>query len=135
MNKRFPIVVIPVLIACLFVANAIADYWHLYFYIWWLDIPMHILGGFWVALTSLVLYYTFSGHKEKDRSVIFVWSLAIASALSIGLIWEIYEFSVDKIFSAFDVKVADTLKDLGDDFIGGVLGAALFIIRGYNKKI
>lgn len=135
MNKRFPITVIPVLIVVIAIANAVADYWHLYFYIWWLDIPMHILGGLWVALTSLVLYYAFPESKEKDRSLIFVYALAIASVLAIGLIWEIYEFSVDHMFSLALNKVGDTLKDLGDDFIGGVIGAALFIIRGYNKKI
>ncbi len=135
MNKHFPILVIPLLIVFICIANAIADYWHLYFYIWWLDIPMHMLGGFWVALTSLVLYYTFPEGKEKDRSMIFVYTLAIASALTIGLMWEIYEFSVDNIFSLALNKVGDTLKDLGDDFIGGVICATLFVMKGYNKKI
>jgi hypothetical protein len=135
MNKRFPVVIIPILIIFIAIANATADYWHLYFYIWWLDIPMHILGGFWVALTSLVFYYAFPEGKEKERSVIFVYALAIASVLTIGLMWEIYEFSVDSMFSLALNQVGDTLKDLSDDFVGGVIGATLFIWRGYNKKI
>jgi hypothetical protein len=135
MNKRFPSSVILTLIIFIFIVNAVADYWHLYFYIWWLDIPMHILGGFWVALTSLAIYYALPERREKDCSSMFVYALSIASALLIGLIWEVFEFSVDIILSSFVTKSADILKDLGDDLVGGLLGAVLFITKGYNKKI
>jgi hypothetical protein len=135
MNKRFPPSVILTLIIFICIVNAIADYWHLYFYIWWLDIPMHILGGLWVALTSLAMYYAFPERNEKDCSSMFVYALAVASALLIGLVWEVFEFSVDSILSSFVTRPADILKDLGDDLIGALIGALLFLIRGYNKKI
>jgi tellurite resistance protein TehA-like permease len=135
MNKRFPPMIILALIIFICIANGIADYWHLYFYIWWLDIPMHILGGFWVALTSLAIYYAFRGRNENDHSTVFVYALAIASALLVGLVWEVFEFSVDSIVSEFVTKPADIIKDLIDDLIGGVLAAVLFASKGYNKKI
>jgi hypothetical protein len=65
----------------------------------------------------------------------FVYALAIASALLVGLIWEVFEFSVDSIVSSFVTKPADIIKDLADDLVGGLLGAVLFTIRGYNTKL
>jgi hypothetical protein len=96
---------------------------------------MHILGGFWVALTSLAIYYALPKCDEKDCSTMFIFSLAIASALLVGLIWEVFEFSVDSIVSSFVTKPADIIKDLADDLVGGLLGAVLFITKEYNKKI
>ncbi len=135
MAKTFPVWMLVALIFIIAVGNAIADYWHLYFYLRWLDIPMHIMGGLWVSLFALVGYYTFFAGKPKDRSSFFVIAFAIAAGLTIGLGWEIFEFEVDKHIAASGIDLGDTLKDLVDDFIGACIGAAIFLKRGYNVLI
>ena len=115
--------------------NTIADQTHLYYLLWWFDIPMHIMGGLWVALMSLVIYYHTSYFKRKDRSVSFVISFALASTMIIGLFWEVFEFSVEHFVKLNDNGLLDTLKDLVDDLIGASLATAIFIKRGYNKSI
>ncbi len=115
--------------------NTIADQTHLYYLLWWFDIPMHIMGGLWVALMSLVIYYHTSYFKRKDRSVAFVISFALASTMIIGLFWEVFEFSVEHFVKLNDNGLLDTLKDLVDDLIGASLATAIFIKRGYNKSI
>ncbi len=115
--------------------NTLADVLHLYYLIWWFDIPMHMLGGLWVALTSLVIYYHTGWITRKDRSTSFVVAGAIATTLFIGLLWEVFEFSVEHLVKLNDNGLLDTLKDLVDDLIGGTVGTIIFIKKGYNKII
>ena len=96
---------------------------------------MHIMGGLWVALMSLVIYYHTDYFKRKDRSVAFVISFALATTMIIGLFWEVFEFSVEHFVKLNDNGLLDTLKDLVDDLIGASIATAIFIKRGYNKSI
>lgn len=123
------------LVLFIFFFNLVATYLHLFFLIWWLDIPVHILGGLWVALTTLVVYYRSEYVARKDHSPLFAISVALCSALIIGLFWEVYEFVVDRAMATNDLQLGDTLKDLCDDLFGGALAAWIFVRKGYNKHI
>ena len=48
------------------IATALAVYW-IYF---WFDIPMHFLGGFWVALVGLVFIFDFKKPIFKEREIL-----------------------------------------------------------------
>ena len=115
--------------------NALADSFHLYFLILWFDIPMHIMGGLWVGLTSLVIHYHTDWIKRKDRSASFVIAAALSATLVVGLLWEVFEYSVEHLVKLNDNGLADTLKDLVDDMIGAVIASVIFIRKGYNKII
>ncbi len=114
--------------------NAFAEEVHLYYLLWWFDIPMHMLGGMWVALTSLVVYYHLGFHRH-DRSTAFVVTAMLAATLVIGILWEVFEYSVEHFVKLNDNGVFDTLKDLMDDMIGAVIASVIFIKKGYNKII
>ncbi len=135
MNKHFPIWFLALLILGIFFFNLLAGYLHLYFLIWWLDIPVHMLGGAWVALTTLVVYFRSQYIKRKDHNPLFVVMCAVSSTLVIGLGWEVYEFVVDRAMDINALQLSDTLKDLCDDLVGGLLATWIFIKRGYNKQI
>lgn len=135
MNSRPLTLSLLALIIFICAANGVADYWHLYHYIWWLDIPMHILGGIWVALTALLIYYTSSRIQERDRSVHFVFAYAIASVFLVGFMWEIYEWSVAHLVMISNDGVFDVLKDFFDDLLGALLGALIFIGKGFHKSL
>jgi len=91
--------------------NVVATQYDLYYYIWWLDIPQHLLGGAWLALTfvwlSLIL-------KKYDPTFFQVF----LSVLAIGIAWEIYEYVFG--ISYGPMYVYDTSKDLLMDCIGGI---------------
>ena len=135
MKKHFPLSVLAFLGLAIFFFNLLATYWHLYFLIWWLDIPVHIFSGMWIALLSLSFYYRSNHAPHKEHSALFVVISAASSALVIGLAWEVYEFVVDRAMNANDVQLGDTLKDLCDDLLGGILAAWIFVRNGYNKHI
>ena len=106
----------------------------LYFHYWWLDIPIHILGGLWITLFFLATYYASPRTVIKDHSNIFVISFATAVTLTVGLCWEIYEFAIAHAIGDFGIGLADSLKDLVDDLIGALLGALIFIRGKYHEN-
>ena len=132
-SRHFPPTVLVLLIVLIALANAAALYWHLYFYIGWLDIPMHFLGGLWLGLFALAWYYRAPLPKKKDTTTLFVFTLAVSVAMAIGLAWELFELSAQTFIeraSAHDL--VDTLGDLTNDLLGAVLSAGIFIRGRYN---
>lgn len=102
------------------------------YYYWtvpWYDAPIHFLGGAWVALFWLWALESkfFSGLKPllSGRKVIFV-------VLAIGLLWEIYELVLGVTDVADKKFMADTIKDLVMDILGGTL--AVYIMNKKEKR-
>ncbi len=126
------------LIIAIWGVNAVAVHLNLYYHLPWFDIPMHIIGGFWIALFGLITYYHSSLVERKDRTPFFVVVFALALTMCIGLLWELFEFGVDHGIASIalaDNDLADTLGDFVNDMIGAVLATAFFLWRGYNKII
>ena len=115
--------------------NLVALKWNLYHYFRWFDIPMHMLGGFWIALFGLVTYYHSPLVTRKDRSTFFVVAFTLAVTMCIGLLWELFEFGVDHSIALSDNDLADTLGDFVNDMIGAAIATLFFLWRGYNKII
>lgn len=86
---------------------------HLYYEIPWLDIPMHVMGGFGVA--SLVLSIaSYRKQKISYRATIFFF-------LIVAIGWELYEVAHDVIFGQDWGGWQDTLSDI----FNGTLGATV----------
>src|SRR3989344_559211 len=84
----------------------------LYWRIWWLDIPMHFLGGAWAGLCGVWLFT----REEKVASL--VWCLMFA--LFVGVVWEVFEYSEGiAVFGHLDYPF-DTAKDITMDLFGAV---------------
>jgi hypothetical protein len=95
------------------VSHFIFEPTYLYYELRWLDIPMHIMGGFGVAsLVSAIATY-------RGRTVSFV-QLFIAYSL-VAFAWEAYEYAKDVLaYSAWNGWF-DTLKD----YINGIIGVGI----------
>lgn len=89
----------------------------LYETIWWWDIPTHFLGGVWVGLFAAWLL-------EKRDKEFTVLSCALF-ALSVGVVWEIFEYTFGIGGSPFMGYWADTIKDVCMDVIGGMTAGAI----------
>ena len=100
--------------------HAFALYYHWYWTLWWLDIPMHLAGGFLVGAS----YLWYLKIRDKALGGLLMFSGVV---LTVGLLWESHEFLYDLYFkhSTFMISTLagrfDTLKDLADDLLGGVL--------------
>lgn len=87
------------------------------FTVFWYDILLHILGGFWSAL-AIAWFFSVFGVR---LSFFQLFSLV----LLIGISWEAFEYIFGIGGSNFMSYEVDTVKDTINDLIGGVLGAAL----------
>lgn len=99
----------------------------------WLDIPVHILGGFWAALTALWISLKINhiesifGYKKKALFVMLI------SVLIIAIFWEIFEVVFKVTFLNSKGYWPDTLSDISNSFVGGVI-AFLYFIKNKPAK-
>lgn len=93
---------------------------YLYYEIWWLDIPMHILGG--AGFASLAIALLNYKHKKVTYRKIILFVLMIA------LLWESYEYFYLYLYKGGEWNgILDTVKDVFDGLLGGTL--AYFIYK------
>jgi hypothetical protein len=91
---------------------------NLYFELPWLDIPMHIIGGFAVSL----LLITGLPIIKKQPTLIKV----ILGTLVVMILWEVYEFYLDVNDMRTWIGWQDTLSDVFNGFLGMFIGYKLF---------
>ena len=102
--------------------------------LWWWDILLH--GGSALAFGLIGFLFVFMLF-EGDRYAAPAWAVAFMSfcfALTIGAIWEIFEFAMDQIFGMNMQKsgLVDTMWDLIVDTLGAAVGATagFFYLKG-----
>lgn len=123
------------LIVLIGVSHSIVLFRHLQFTYPWVDIPLHLVGGLWVGLFTLWLYYSDrTRFPEKDRTRSFVFTIALVSSMTVGAAWEIFEYVVNLLTVGEFYDIMDMLGDLLNDAIGALSGAVFFMKRGYNNE-
>jgi len=126
------------LVLIIFIGNnlAIVNTW--YFKYKWLDLPIHFLGGLFVGLLALYLYF----YKDimgavKHNSAFAIIVIGVLTVSFTGILWEFFEYLLDyiriaPIFFQFDSK--DIMGDLLFDILGGAAAGLtyLFLWRRAN---
>ena len=112
------------------VLHTLALSYKIYFYVPWFDIPMHILGGFVVALCAIILCSLYPKKIPIDLRVILV----ILFTLLIGSLWEVFEVYLNAEYQVEQFSFIDTISDLWNDFVGSVLALVLgYTVKWYEK--
>ncbi len=123
-----------ILITSIFVINLLAMKFHWYSSVWWFDMPMHTLGGVWIALASLFIYK----YRRTTLDDIFypkkLFFVALISVVAVGLMWEIFEFGMERVGTLDLANPVDSFSDICFDLVGGILGTTYFIHR-YERVI
>lgn len=131
---RLDLVLLAVIVLILAV-HGFATAFSWYFVHPWVDIPMHIAGGFWLGL---LFFYLFTERRQVLPRDVSLWPtvfLCLGFVALVGIGWELYEY----IASAFlggrmdfgDSSPGahfDTLKDLFDDLVGGGLAVGSYYL-------
>ena len=76
--------------------HAFALAFFLYWKYWWFDILLHFLGGIFVGLFALYLYYYSRYIQPQHFHKRYAFFLSFATVALIGIMWEFFEFSSDK---------------------------------------
>ncbi len=96
------------------IVNYFAGIYQVYWMLPWFDIPMHISGGLMVGLFAQTgLDYI---HINKSR-LLYI----ILAVIAVGLVWELVECYLRLTDGFGPISRLDTIKDIIDDIIGGVL--------------
>lgn len=100
-------------------------YWYQRFFGY--DTPMHIAGGAWVALAA-IYFLKYRNNLARHMSQGVFALVVLASAIGVGILWEIYEYSMDIFkfqiytFSTIPAYIRlDSFHDLVNDFIGALI--------------
>jgi Predicted membrane protein len=128
--RSFMAGIVVFLFATLFLGE-VGDFYYRY---WWWDVVLHGGSALGFGLVGFVaIFMLFQG----DRYAAPPWAMglfAFCFAMSIGALWEIFEYAMDQIFGTNMQKsgLQDTMWDLIVDAGGGLIGALSGVI--YLKR-
>lgn len=106
----------------------------------WIDIPLHVAGGMWVALVFL---YVQERYAPGLPTVVPWWMniLLIAGfVMLVGVMWEWLEYGFDLFFAQdraswrAQLGLPDTMGDLFADLMGGIAVGLYFLLRKGNSS-
>ena len=102
---------------------------------WWWDIVLHTSSGLMLGLLGFLLVYVLNENERADLHMRprFVALFAFLFAVAVGAVWEIFEFSMDRLFGTQmqkpmlgdDSGLTDTMWDLIVDIAGAAVISSL----------
>ena len=109
-----------------------------YLRFWWWDKVLHISSGLLLGIFGFLLVYVLNENSRIHvvLNIRFVALFAFLFAVSTGVLWEIFEFGMDRFFGTNMQKMipGDPLSGLTDtmwDLIVDTLGAAAISLLGW----
>lgn len=111
----------------IFAAEILGEVNHYYVKIPGWDTMLHTMNGFLCATVGFSLVYLLNrGSKNVNLSPFYLTLVAFCFSMTIGVLWEFFEFAMDQIFY-LDIGIIDTMKDL----LVNLVGAIVFSFIGY----
>lgn len=118
---------------------------------WWWDDMLHTVSGVVVGLIGFLAVYFFNARYNMHISPLFVAVFAFTFAITVGVVWEVFEFTMDALFGFYMQRwnlppdavligreyqgsgLRDTMSDL---IVAGVgsLAAAVFARYAYKHE-
>ena len=111
----------------IFIAQLLGSIVHFYELITWFDSFTHFISGVLCVLFALQLLVLFNKYNEENK--IFNILFIIAFTLMASSFWEVFEFSMDRMFGRDAQKVLETgVTDTMKDIICALLGSLLSLM-------
>lgn len=120
-----------------FAALYLGEIQQFYQRVWWWDIALHATAGLLMGIFGFLLIYILNESKRIDIHLTsgFIAFFAFTFAVSIGTVWEIFEFAMDQIFGLNMQKqmMGDPsgLTDTMWDMIVNAIGALMISLTGW----
>ena len=90
-----------------------------YYDYWWWDLLLHSASGFLLGIAGFIAVFALNRRDSLPRGMrpIFVCFFGVTFAVSFGVVWEIFEFLMDRLVPSLNMQsgetgVVDTMEDL-----------------------
>ena len=111
--------------------------------IWWWDLALHGVAALTIGIIGFLSIYVFYMTQRVQIAAGWIATITFALAVSLGTIWEIFEFLMDWNFGLNMQKsgLVDTMTDLMINAAGAAIAAVIgyFYVRGsdglYGRRI
>ncbi|OGI85521.1 hypothetical protein A3A05_03725 [Candidatus Nomurabacteria bacterium RIFCSPLOWO2_01_FULL_41_12] len=127
MNRKKLLEHLVLLMFFIFIMNSLALQFYWYYSIWYFDIIMHFLSGFWVSLFFIYVFYV----RKQIFTRLFPIFLFV---LLIGISWELYEFYIYQYISQIPFDILDTTSDIFFDLSGGLCAILYLLVPLENQR-
>lgn len=89
---------------------------------WWWDVFLHVSFGIIFGLVGFIIIYILNNNTKINLSLTFIMIFIFCFSVTIGVIWELYEFTIDSLFYIGMQKygLIDTMWDLIADSLGAI---------------
>ena len=136
--RRYRVIIPPefqlIAAAFVFLSLFLGSAFNFYYRFWWWDVVLHTASGFLLGIIGFISLYVLNQTDQLPAGVkpAFRCFFGFTFAVTLGVVWEIFEFAVDRLWPAIDMQstgtgVVDTMKDL----IVDTLGAVVVAVMGY----
>jgi len=111
----------------LFLGSA-TDFYYKY---WWWDVVLHTGSGFLLGIVGFIALFLLNHTRKLPAGMrpAFVCFFGVTFSVTLGVLWEIFEYVVDRFTTANmqsqETGVVDTMHDLIVDTIGAVIVALM----------
>lgn len=104
---------------------------------WWWDLLLHGIFGSYAFIVALYLkegIITSEREVTKKRYRIFILTFAFCFAITIGVLWEVFEFLGDYFFKTSMVKggIEDTMTDMIVKIVFAFITSLIYYFRNKN---
>ncbi len=100
-----------------------------YMKFWWWDLFLHSVAGITFGFLGFFIMYVLHKGKKVATSPVLIALFSFSFALAIGSVWEIFEFSIDRLLGA-NMQKSGLMDTMGDLIVNGS-AALLTALIGY----
>jgi hypothetical protein len=134
---RVPLPVELTLVTCIFLyaTFALGEVRDFYEKIWWWDLALHGLSGLTVGIIGFLSIYVFYMTRRISVAAGWIAAITFSIAVTVGSLWEIFEFLMDWYFG-FNMQksgLTDTMTDLMINAAGATIAAAIGYFYVYEE--
>jgi hypothetical protein len=136
--RRYRVVVPPefqlISAAFVFLSLFLGSAFDLYYKYWWWDIVLHTSSGFLLGIVGFVALFLLNGTDRLPQGMkpAFLCFFGVTFAVTLGVVWEVFEFAVDVAAPAVNMQSRETgVYDTMQDLIVDTLGAVVVAFMGY----
>ena len=127
----------------LYASFALGEARDFYEKIWWWDLALHGVAALTIGVIGFLGIYVFYMTQRIQIAPVWIATITFALAVSLGTIWEIFEFLMDWNFGLNMQKsgLVDTMTDLMINAAGAAIAAVIgyFYVHGsdslYGRRI